>query len=55
MACNKAVCAGVQKTPDRKVVGSPGVQGSPKKVGASAANSEPRAQCSAVQSAYILL
>ena len=23
---------GVQKTPDRKVVGSPGVQGSPKKV-----------------------
>ena len=24
--------AGVQKTPDRKVVGSPGVQGSPKKV-----------------------
>ena len=27
------VClAGVQKTPDRKVVGSPGVQGSPKKV-----------------------
>ena len=24
--------AGVQKTPDRKVLGSPGVQGSPKKV-----------------------
>ena len=26
---------GVQKTPDRKVVGSPGVQGSPKKVSAA--------------------
>ena len=26
------VPAGVQKTPDRKVLGSPGVQGSPKKV-----------------------
>ena len=26
------VPGGVQKTPDRKVVGSPGVQGSPKKV-----------------------
>ena len=26
---------GVQKTPDRKVVGSPGVQGSPKKVAES--------------------
>ena len=26
---------GVQKTPDRKVVGSPGVQGSPKKVRAA--------------------
>ena len=27
-----AMPPGVQKTPDRKVVGSPGVQGSPKKV-----------------------
>ena len=29
----QAMPPGVQKTPDRKVVGSPGVQGSPKKVG----------------------
>ena len=28
----QAMPPGVQKTPDRKVVGSPGVQGSPKKV-----------------------
>ena len=30
-----AMPPGVQKTPDRKVVGSPGVQGSPKKVSES--------------------
>ena len=30
--CIKLAIAGVNKTPDRKIVGSPGVAGSPKKV-----------------------
>lgn len=36
-----AMPPGVQKTPDRKVVGSPGVQGSPKKVSYSTTLSLP--------------
>ena len=37
-----SIPAGVQKTPDRKVVGSPGIQGSPKKVEKSAPSSDRR-------------